>query len=257
MHPQPASPRDYFSSQAAEYARYRPSYPPVLYDFVAGLTTRHGVVWDCATGSGQAVAGLAARFERVVATDISAAQLAQARPQARVEYRVASADASGLRARSVDVVTVGQALHWLDLERFYTEVRRVLAPGGALAVWSYGDPVLDDPLVDAPLQQFNHDTMAPYWPVDRGRVGELYRTYPFPFAEVAAPILTLECAWTLAELAGYLRSWSATARYVATHGTDPVIAFERALGAMWRGPAVRRIVRWPLTVRAGRVIDRR
>lgn len=256
MRPQPASPRDYFSSQAAEYARYRPSYPPVLFDFVAGLTTRHSVVWDCATGSGQAVAGLAARFDRVVATDMSAAQLAQARPQARVEYRVATAYASGLPAGSVDAVTVGQALHWLDLERFYAEVRRVLAPGGALAVWSYGDPVLDQPVVDAPLQQFNHDIMGPYWPVDRGRVGEMYLTYPFPFAEVGAPALTLECKWTVSELAGYLRSWSATARYVATHGTDPVTAFERALATVWGGPAVRHIVRWPLTVRAGRVIDR-
>lgn len=246
-----ASPRDYFSSQAAEYARYRPTYPAELFDFVAGLTPHHHLAWDCATGSGQAVAGLVDRFKRVIATDRSAAQLERAARHERVEYREAAAESSGLPGGSADVVTVGQALHWLDLDRFYAEVRRVLVPGGALVVWSYGDPVLDEPVIDAALQRFNFDTMGPYWPVDRRRVGALYKSYPFPFAEVPAPELTLQCAWTLEQLAGYLRSWSATARYVDTHGINPVAGFEQALRARWGAPNVRHIVRWPLTVRAG------
>ncbi len=40
-------------------------------------------------------------------------------------------------AGSARLVTVAQALHWFDLARFFSEVRRVLAPDGVLAVISY------------------------------------------------------------------------------------------------------------------------
>lgn len=245
---------DYFSSRAADYAAHRPTYPAALVDFVAGLVTRHDVAWDCATGNGQAALALAERFTRVIATDASGAQLERARPHARVEYRVAPAESSGLPGASVDLVTVAQALHWLDLDRFYAEVRRVAAPGGALAAWSYGDPVLDDPALDRILARFNFGTLAPYWPTERRAVGEGYLSFPFPFAEVQAPRFVIERSWTLSELAGYLRSWSAVARYVATHGTNPVPEAEAALAAAgWTDPDTRHVIRWPLYVRAGRV----
>ena len=252
----PATFKDHFTAQAAAYAQFRPEYPPALFDFVASLVERRDVAWDCGTGSGQAAVALAGHFARVVGTDASEAQVAAARgrrPHARVEYRVVPAEASGLPDASVNLVTVAQALHWFDLPRFYAEVRRVVAPGGALAVWSYDDPMLDDPALDERLQRFNEETVGPYWPPERRLVGEGYRALPFPFAETAAPALTLEQRWTLGELAGYLRSWSATARYVAARGADPVAPLEVELAALWGDPARRRLVRWPLTVRAGHV----
>ncbi|MFL5574755.1 MAG: class I SAM-dependent methyltransferase [Gemmatimonadaceae bacterium] len=243
---------DYFSARAVHYAAHRPDYPPELFDFVAGLVARHDLVWDCGTGSGQAAVALAERFARVVGTDASAAQIERARAHPRVEYRVATAESSGLPDHSVDVVTVAQALHWFDLDRFYAEARRVAAPGGALAVWSYGDPVLDDPALDAVLARFNFGTLAAYWPSERRAVGEGYLEFPFPFAEVKAPRLAMERSWTLAELAGYMRSWSGVARYVSLTGQDPVPAVEAALaGAGWSEPERRHLVRWPLFVRAG------
>ena len=157
----PPDHKDYFSSQAKRYANSRPDYPAGLIDFVAGLSARHELAWDCATGSGQAAVPLASHFAHVVATDVSENQIAHARPHRGVEYRVATAEASRLETASVDLVTVAQALHWLDRDRFYAEVRRVLAPGGAIAVWSYGDPAIeDDPAIDAVLQRFNHETLA-------------------------------------------------------------------------------------------------
>jgi SAM-dependent methyltransferase len=243
---------DYFSTQAAAYAAFRPTYPRELFAFVAECAPRRNLAWDCATGSGQAALALVDDFARVIATDSSAKQLAHAPPHERIEYRVATAEDCGLPDGCADAITVAQALHWFDVDRFYAEARRVLAPGGALVIWSYNDAVLDDPALDAELQRYNNMTVGPYWPPERQIVRDGYRTVPFPFDRITAPAYTLTREWTLGELAGYLRSWSATARYASEHGTDPVTEFEQSLAAGWGDPARRRLVSWPLVVLAGR-----
>src|SRR5688500_17552082 len=101
--------KDYFSASAAEYAAFRPRYPEALFEFVASLPARRRTAWDCATGNGQAAIPLAKRFDRVIATDASAEQIAHAERGARVGYRVALADASGIEAGSVDLVTVARS----------------------------------------------------------------------------------------------------------------------------------------------------
>ena len=128
--------KDHFSHLAAAYASFRPHYPAALFEFLAGCCLRRELAWDCACGSGQATIDLARQFRAVVATDASAAQIAAAVARANVQYRVASAVASGLAAESADLVSVAQALHWFDLEPFYAEVRRVLRSSGVLAAWT-------------------------------------------------------------------------------------------------------------------------
>ena len=103
------------------------------------------VAWACATGNGQAATHLAEYFGRVVATDESAEMIAQAPRDLGIVYRVAEAEDSGLDDRSVDLVTVASAIHWFDLERFYTEVRRIVKPGGTVAIWTYYTPVFGSP----------------------------------------------------------------------------------------------------------------
>ncbi|WP_244479841.1 methyltransferase domain-containing protein [Methylobacterium sp. Leaf94] len=84
---------------------------------------------DCACGTGQLSVLLADRFEHVIATDASTAQVAPARPHARVAYSVAPARAERSAGGARDLVPVAQAAHWLELPTFYTEVRRVAHPG--------------------------------------------------------------------------------------------------------------------------------
>ncbi|HUN94268.1 MAG TPA: class I SAM-dependent methyltransferase [Burkholderiaceae bacterium] len=247
------STNDHFRPVAREYALYRPSYPDALFAWLAGLSARTHLAWDCGAGSGQASAGLAGHFERVVATDISAAQLAQAPRLSAVEYRVAAAEASGLESDAVDLVTVAQALHWFDLPRFYAEVRRVLRPDGALAAWSYGVLRLDDPACDATLQTYYHDVVGPYWPAERRHVETGYRDLPFPFDRLAAPPFAMSVEWTLDDLVGYARTWSATARYRDQCGTDPVPALAASLAGAWGAPQSRRRIEWPLTLLVGRL----
>jgi len=176
---------DLFSSHAACYARARPGYPPELFDYLASLSPRRRLAWDAGTGNGQAAVGLAAHFERVVATDASAGQLAHARPHERILYHVAAAELSGLDAASVDLVTVAQALHWINHDAFYAEVRRVAAPGGLIAAWCYTLPRVDA-RIDGILDRFYHDVTGPYWEAGRRWIDERYETIPYPFNELRA-----------------------------------------------------------------------
>ena len=243
---------DHFSRVAGDYASYRPRYPAVLFSFLARLPARRELAWDCAAGSGQATVGLLPHFARVIATDASAAALASAPMDPSIEYRVAPAEASRIDAGSADLITVAQAAHWLDLAAFYREVGRVLAPGGVLALWSYGVYHLDDSALDRMLQHFYHDVVGPYWPPERRLVEEGYRSLPFPFEEITPPEIAMTADWTLPELLGYLRTWSATTCYREATGRDPVQALAPELEGLW-GPAdVVRRVAWPLGMRVGR-----
>jgi SAM-dependent methyltransferase len=244
---------DYFSAQAADYVRYRPHYPSRLFDYFASVAPSREAAWDCATGNGQAAIPLADHFTMVVATDASEAQVRRAVRHERVHYVVSAAEASGIASGSVSLVTVAQALHWLDLDAFHSEVKRVLRPNGILAVVSYGSASLDDPALSALFAQHEFGIMGRYWPARRQFVGEGIRTLAFPFRELTPPDIPLEASWTLAELVGYVRSWSATARYLKERGADPSLELEAALRSHWGPPERRRVVRWPLVVRVGRM----
>ncbi|MGE0354980.1 MAG: class I SAM-dependent methyltransferase [Gemmatimonadales bacterium] len=241
---------DHFSRIAAAYSARRPGYPPGLFAWLSGLAPGRELAWDCGTGSGQAAVPLATHFTRVVATDASEAQLRHAVAHPRVEYRVAPADACGLADGGVDLVTVAQALHWFDLDRFYNEVRRVARPGGLLAAWTYGLFQTGEREIDRLLRGFHFDRMGPYWPPQRRWVDQAYRTLPFPFPELEAPVFHMELTWRAADAIGYLGTWSAVARCRAAEGRDPVGEIAERLAAAWGGEERR--VRWPLAVRVGR-----
>jgi SAM-dependent methyltransferase len=239
---------DYFSTSAEAYASFRPSYPDTLIGHVASVAPGRDLAWDCATGNGQAAVPLADWFARVVATDASATQLAHARPHPRVEYRLASAAASGLSAASVDLVSVAQALHWLDLEAFYAEVRRVLRPDGVLAAWCYGRCRVA-PDIDPVIDWFYQDRVGRYWPPERVHTETAYRDLPFPFDELSAGHWEMTASLTRAELLGYFGTWSAVA--VAAESSRSIHSgTANVVHAAFRPE--RRSVTWPLALRIGR-----
>lgn len=240
--------KDHFSVQAAGYAVSRPKYPASLFAELARLAPGRRLAWDAGSGNGQAAVALAAHFERVVATEPSEAQLAQAEPHPSVEYHRSAEAAPMLQESSIDLVTVAQAAHWFDRTAFYAEVQRVLRPRGVVAMWAYELCVVT-PEIDAVLQRFYRGPIWPCWPPERRHVEAGYRDFDFPFRETAFPTFVMEHEWTLAEFAAYLRTWSSVVRFTRESGTDPVTALEAELAPLWGGG--RRKISWPLSGRLG------
>jgi ubiquinone/menaquinone biosynthesis C-methylase UbiE len=244
---------DHFSGVANRYADFRPHYPAALFDYLATLVPRSSSVWDCACGNGQATHDLAARFANVIATDASKEQIASATPNPKVEFRVGMAEKSSLPDQSVNLVTVAQALHWFDFDRFYVEVRRVLKSGGVLATWAYGINQVEGDAVEEIVQDYYSNVVGPYWPPERKLVEEGYRTIPYPFREITAPTFKMEAHWTMEQLLGYFSTWSATNRFIKNNGTNPLAALAEKLSRVWGEAHSPRQITWPLSLRVGRV----
>jgi ubiquinone/menaquinone biosynthesis C-methylase UbiE len=244
--------KDYFSKQAADYAKFRPRYPEDLFRWLASVAPGAELAWDCATGNGQAAVALAELFERVIATDASKRQIENAEAHARVEYRIAPAENSGIESNSIDLITVAQALHWFDLERFDTEAIRVLKPRGVVAAWAYKLAQIE-PAIDAVVNHYYSDVVRAYWPPERGLV-EKFEELAFPFPEIAAPPFEMVAEWNAEHLVGYLRTWSATQRFIAANQCDPLQDVEEDLRSAWGDAGQLRSVAWPLTMRVGRLL---
>lgn len=243
--------QDHFSAQAATYAQARPGYPDALYDWLAAQCRSRERAWDAGAGNGQCAVALAARFQHVVATEPSAAQVANAIAHPRVEYRIEAAEQPSLQPSSVDLLCVAQALHWFDLERFWPAARKVLRPRAVVAVWSYQLSSVD-PQVDRVYMHLYEEVLGAYWPPERSHIIDAYARLPFPFELLPAPRFDLHCEWTLAQYLDYLRSWSASARYQKVRGEDPVAGIADAMAAAWGDPLQPRAVTWPLQLRVGR-----
>jgi SAM-dependent methyltransferase len=243
---------DHFSRVAAVYAAHRPRYPDALVEFLARAGPRRELAWDCGCGSGQLSVGLASRFMRVIATDASAEQIAAAEPHPRVEYKRARAEASGLGDTTVDLAVAAQAAHWFDLDGYYAEVRRVARRGAIVALITYFVASIDDK-IDPILWRFYAGPLGPHWPPERRHTEDGYRSLPFPFEEIEAPKLEMRMDGNLAQIFGYVETWSAVLSLERAQGRGPIEALRGEFARAWGAEETVRTMRWSLSMRAGRV----
>ncbi|KAK2975593.1 hypothetical protein RJ640_026774 [Escallonia rubra] len=116
---------------------------------------------------------------------------------------------------SVDLVTIAQALHWLDLPTFYQQVKWVLkSPNGVIAAWCYTVPEVNDNFDSVFLKFYKIDS-KPYWDPARKLVDDKYKSIDFPFEPVdgfdhTRPFeFKSERLMSLEEIFTCIRSWSA------------------------------------------------
>jgi SAM-dependent methyltransferase len=243
--------KDHFSDNAATYALNRPTYPPELAKVLADASPGRGLALDCGCGNGQLAVLLAGHFERVVATDASAEQIANAKPHEGVEFRVAPAEASGLPDKSVDLITAAQAAHWFDLDAFYAEAARIARSDALLALITYGVMTANG-RIGALIDDFYWKQMGPYWPPERRHVEDGYRTLAFPFEQMSLPEVAIEREWSRQQFLGYVDTWSATRAALKAGQQGLLDDFASELAGTWPDDEIATI-RWPVTIRAGRV----
>ncbi len=245
--------KDLFSQQAADYSKYRPTYPHELFTYLATLSAAKEWAWDCGTGNGQAAVELASYFESVVATDPSEKQLAAAQVNPRVQYHAATAEESKLASHTIDLTTVAQAFHWFKHPLFFDEVRRVSKPQGAvLAIWTYELCQISTE-VDAVVLDFYRNGIGSYWEPERKLVESGYKTIKVPFEELQVPSFAMRAEWTLQQLVGYLGTWSATQAAARALKVNPIEQVAPRLLEAWGSEQVVRPVTWQLGIRVFRV----
>ena len=247
----PLSQHNKFSTKSDLYASARPRYPEALFKYLMTLCPDLERAWDCGTGSGQAATSLGPYFQQVEATDVSPEQISHAHMTQGVTYTVQPAEATTFPADYFSLVTVAQALHWFDLEKFWPEVQRVLKPGGIFAAWTYSwfqvSPELDI-IIKAELL----NTLESYWAPQNRLVWHGYQTISFPFTELTPPEIVFCQAWNLVQLLSYLGTWSATKNYIAAQGDDGFNRLVKTLAQAWGDWQITRTVSMDFYLRVGR-----
>ncbi|HEY1416441.1 MAG TPA: SAM-dependent methyltransferase, partial [Myxococcaceae bacterium] len=125
-------------------------------------------------------------------------------------------------------------------------------PGGLIALVTYAVMEVDREIA-AIVERFYWKTLDGHWPAERKLVEEGYRSLPFPFESVEAPPLALEHRWNAAQLLGYVGTWSAVQSLEKASRGEDLERFGEELRAAWGDPSKGRLVRWPLSLRLGRV----
>lgn len=244
--------KDHFSIQSEIYAKYRPTYPTALFDYLESVVPETGIVWDCAAGSGQCAAGLKTKFPRIIATDASQSQIVHATYDEKISYLVSTAEKAAIRSNSVDLITVAQSLHWFRFEEFYSEVRRILKPDGVLAAWCYTICQVT-PQIDKTIFEFYYDLLGPYWDSARFHVDGGYASIPFPFVEIETLDLIMQSHWDFLEFVGYISTWSAVQKYKQQRKHNPITMIYDRLLRLWGHEETPRKITWPIHLRVGRI----
>ncbi|MDE3212244.1 MAG: class I SAM-dependent methyltransferase [Bacteroidota bacterium] len=227
--------KDIFSLQSVGYAKYRPGYPHKIFEFLSTLAPSANAAWDVGTGNGQVAVGLSAHFKEVLATDLSGAQIENAVRKGNITYLVEPGEECSFASDRFDLITVGQALHWFDLDRFYPQVIRTLKAGGIFAALGYG-LIQVNPQVDQAVSILYREILGAFWDPERTHVENHYRTIRFPFKSDMREF-SIKANWDLEDLTGYLNTWSSVRHYIDRIGSDPVAEFKGELRKAWgKGP---------------------
>ncbi len=176
-------PTQRFTDRVDDYARHRPSYPPQVISILqraCGLTSEQ-VIADVGSGTGLLTAVLVGHGNLVYAVEPNDAMRRAAeswlQPNLSFHSQAGRAEATGLPDASVDLVTVAQAIHWFEPDATAAEFRRILRPGGWLAILNNSRRVAGDALggaVEELMRRHREPPPAQYWPLGPELLGRYF-----------------------------------------------------------------------------------
>lgn len=243
---------EHFGEGSGNYRLFRPNYPEELFDYLLTLVSARDLAWDCATGNGQAAVALAKHFKQVFATDINPSQLEEAVKKANIYYHCCPADKTEIKDKSVDLITVAQALHWFPLADFYQEVLRVLKPKGIIAAWCYSLGSISSK-IDIFLHKLYDEILRDTWPIQRRDIDNGYRQIHFPFHRLSPPKFIIKKELYFADFIGYLQTWSAVKEYEKRYKNNPINLVYSDLKREWGEANTLHTMVWPLHLLVGKI----
>ena len=243
--------KDNFSVSPEQYARYRPDYPQAIFDFIYPLLNEKIAAWDCGTGNGQVAQELSKDFTFVEATDISQKQLNHAFQAENIRYSTQPAEKTNFADNTFDLITVAQAVHWFDVDKFNMEVKRLGKPNSIIALIGYELNNIS-PEIDRIIRHFYSNIIGEYWDNERSHIQNRYQQISFPFRELETPEINNIKLWKFEHLMGYLNTWSAVHHFIDKNNYNPITEIEDELRLAWGGTEVRRVI-FPIIFRVGRI----
>ncbi len=246
--------KDLFSGHAADYAKFRPSYPAELIEYIVSLVPNRQTAWDCATGNGQAAVLLSPFFEKIFATDISQEQVRAAQNRLNITYSVSTEHSTSFDDGSFDLITVAQAYHWFDHQQFIEEASRVAKPEAIIALWGYNVFRCSNLEVSKMVDDFYLNVTDPYWEPERKYLENNYRDLPIPFQELTIDhTFKMTTHWTIEQMEGYLNTWSAIKKFIRVNNFNPVDELINKIRPVW-GDEKTHEFKFPLALRVSKKI---
>ena len=149
----------------------------------------------------------------MIGIDVSEDQLAQAIQRDNIEYRCNKGeDLSFLQSNSVDLLTIATALHWVDLNPFLDNVKRILKPHtGVFAVWVYGFGRLNNSDADTISDEFIHVLLSSCWNERQELVESFYQSILplFPYqSSLRQYVIERQIETTLEGFLGFIQTKS-------------------------------------------------
>ncbi|XP_061197780.1 putative methyltransferase DDB_G0268948 [Saccostrea echinata] len=242
------------------YQKYRPTYPPELYAFIANFCkTGRGsldTAVDVGCGTGLSTLPLCKYFNKVIGVDVSETQINTARTthrQSNLMFHTSNGEQlQFLSDCSVDLVTVAQAMHWIEPEPFYREVTRILRPSGSLVVYGYGINTIDSNEGNKIIDKFYSHDLEGFWDSRRRHIDNLYQEISLPFSgSERISDFVIQNRWSVSDVVGYLSTWSAWQRYLKQHpDSNLLVEIQRHLENIYQDQKI--TITWPVFVLLGR-----
>lgn len=246
-------PKDLFSDQSQVYAKYRPTYPVELFEYIISFVEKRECAWDCATGNGQAASELSNYFTRVDASDISESQLSQAIQKPNIHYHLCAAEETSYANDSFDLITIATAYHWLNPGRFKTEATRVARQNAVIAAWGYSFIQSDEIALNELVHHFYYDIVYSYWDRGRRHMENSYKTVEFEYEPLPEKEFRIDVHWTKEQFTGFFQSWSAVQTFTKENNASPLPLIKDDLEQAW-GKEESRHFHFPIFLRLGRVV---
>lgn len=227
---------------------------PIISRLSESLDPPHEVVVDVGCGTGQTVHELSKHFKKYIGVDVSEGQVAQANASpnkpSNAEYHAMPCEhLPFIQDNSVDVISASQSYHWFDHSKFCKEARRILKPGGMLAVYAYltleitsEQATAEQNLLIENARKRVYDVLDQYFDSAREYVRQQYRTVEFPYEDVTRLTLRDHFKQDLAFFKSFLQTMSPYQTILANDSAKAkgmLDAFDtdvkNALGNLWKG----------------------